>query len=124
MRDLEPKPKTLINLVPKDFETDWRRAAATIERALDLVEHVGPDGFGVFNRSGFPATASCTRRAAKGEGVVCRNDARATFWRTGPPVDARAPCRIANAEDWERGDGSVKGGLPRSFFGGVGLGGP
>jgi hypothetical protein len=54
MRDLEPKPKTLINLVPKDFETDWRRAAAAIERALDVVEHVGPDGFGVFNKKWIP----------------------------------------------------------------------
>jgi hypothetical protein len=54
MRDLEPKPKMLINLAPKDFEDDWRRATAAIERALDLLEHVGPDGFGVFNKKWLP----------------------------------------------------------------------
>lgn len=54
IRDLEPKPKTLINLEPKDFEADWRRAAAAMERALELVTHVGPDGFGVFHRKWIP----------------------------------------------------------------------
>jgi hypothetical protein len=54
MRDLEAKPKTLINLDPKNFEADWVRAAAAMERALELVTHVGPDGFGVFNRKWLP----------------------------------------------------------------------
>jgi len=54
MRDLEPKPKTLINLEPKDFVEDWRRAAAAMERALEIVTHVGSDGFGVFEHKWLP----------------------------------------------------------------------
>lgn len=54
MRDLEPKPKMLINLAPKAFEEDWRRATAAVERALELATHVGPDGFGVFNKKWLP----------------------------------------------------------------------
>src|SRR5258708_35576328 len=49
LRGLDPKPAFLINLDPTDFEKDWRRAAAAIERALELIELVGPDGFGVFD---------------------------------------------------------------------------
>ena len=37
-----------------DFETDWRRAAAAIERALELITLVGPDGFGVFAEKWLP----------------------------------------------------------------------
>lgn len=48
LRGLDPKPRILIDLAPAGFETDWRRASAAIERALELTEHVGPDGFGVF----------------------------------------------------------------------------
>jgi len=54
MRDLEPKPKTLINLAPKGFVEDWKRAAAAMERALELATHVGPDGFGVFEHKWLP----------------------------------------------------------------------
>jgi hypothetical protein len=53
-RGLDPKPKILIDLSPTDFELDWRRAAAAIERALELVTHVGPDGFGVFHEKWLP----------------------------------------------------------------------
>ena len=53
-RGLDPKPKILIDLSPQDFEADWRRAAAAIERALELVTHVGPDGFGVFDQKWLP----------------------------------------------------------------------
>ncbi len=49
LRGLDPKPRILIDLSPTDFEVDWRRAAAAIERALELITHVGPDGFGVFD---------------------------------------------------------------------------
>ena len=48
LRDLDPKPKTLIDLDPAGFEDDWRSAAAAVERALDLLTLVSPDGFGVF----------------------------------------------------------------------------
>ena len=48
LRGLDPKPRILIDLKPIDFEEDWRRAAAAMERALELTTMVGPDGFGVF----------------------------------------------------------------------------
>jgi hypothetical protein len=54
LRGLDPKPRILIDLKPVDFEKDWRRAAAAMERALELVENVGPDGFGVFHRKWLP----------------------------------------------------------------------
>jgi hypothetical protein len=54
LRGLDPKPRILIDLSPTDFEKDWRRAAAAIERALELIEHVGPDGFGVFDAKWLP----------------------------------------------------------------------
>lgn len=54
MRGLEPKPKMLINLEPKDFEADWRRAASAMNRALELVTNVGSDGFGVFEKKWLP----------------------------------------------------------------------
>jgi hypothetical protein len=54
LRGLDPKPRILINLVPANFERDWRRAAAAIERALELISHVGPDGFGVFDKKWLP----------------------------------------------------------------------
>ena len=53
-RNLDPKPSSLINLKPEGFEEDWRRAAASIERALELVEYVGQDGFGTFNQKWLP----------------------------------------------------------------------
>jgi hypothetical protein len=49
LRGLDPKPRILIDLKPAGFEDDWRRAAAAIERALELITNVGPDGFGVFD---------------------------------------------------------------------------
>lgn len=54
LRGLDPKPSILIDLKPEGFEEDWVRAAAAMERALELVEHVGPDGFGVFDRKWLP----------------------------------------------------------------------
>lgn len=38
LRDLDPKPSILINLSPVGFEEDWRRAAAAMEKALELVD--------------------------------------------------------------------------------------
>ena len=54
LRDLDPKPSILIDLSPEKFEDDWRRAAAAIERALELVSLVGADGFGVFAEKWLP----------------------------------------------------------------------
>jgi hypothetical protein len=54
LRGLDPKPKILIDLSPKDFEQDWRSAAAAIERALEQVTLVAPDGFGVFDEKWLP----------------------------------------------------------------------
>ena len=54
LRGLDPKPSILIDLKPAGFQEDWKRATAAIERALELIEHVGPDGFGVFDRKWLP----------------------------------------------------------------------
>jgi hypothetical protein len=54
LRGLDPKPRILIDLSPVDFENDWRRAARAMERALELVALVGPDGFGVFAEKWLP----------------------------------------------------------------------
>lgn len=54
LRGFDPKPRILIDLVPANFEADWRRAAAAIERALELILLVGPDGFGVFAEKWLP----------------------------------------------------------------------
>ncbi len=54
LRGLDPKPRILIDLDPSNFAADWRRAAGAIERALELITHVGPDGFGVFDEKWLP----------------------------------------------------------------------
>jgi hypothetical protein len=54
LRGLDPKPRVLIDLEPRNFDSDWRRAAAAVERALELIENVGPDGLGVFHRKWLP----------------------------------------------------------------------
>jgi hypothetical protein len=54
LRGLDPKPRILIDLLPADFETDFRRASAAIERALELTTLVGADGFGVFAEKWLP----------------------------------------------------------------------
>jgi hypothetical protein len=54
LRGLDPKPRILIDLDPVDFDADWRRAAAAIERALELISLVSPDGFGVFAEKWLP----------------------------------------------------------------------
>jgi len=54
LRGLDPKPRILIDLKPAGFEDDWRRAAAAMERALELVENVSEDGFGVFDAKWLP----------------------------------------------------------------------
>ena len=54
MRNLDPKPRILIELSPEGFERDWERAAAAVDRALELLTHVGQDGFGVFDKKWLP----------------------------------------------------------------------
>ncbi|MGI9020090.1 MAG: GmrSD restriction endonuclease domain-containing protein [Solirubrobacterales bacterium] len=54
LRGLDPKPRILIDLSPESFDDDWRRAAAAMERALELITLVGADGFGVFNEKWLP----------------------------------------------------------------------
>jgi hypothetical protein len=54
MRGLDPKPRILIDLLPANFDVDWRRATAAIERALELITFVAPDGFGVFAEKWLP----------------------------------------------------------------------
>lgn len=54
LRGLDPKPRILIDLDPVDFDSDWRKAAAAIERALELISLVSPDGFGVFAEKWLP----------------------------------------------------------------------
>jgi hypothetical protein len=54
LRGLDPKPRILIDLNPIDFEEDWRRSASAIERALELITLVSPDGFGVFAEKWLP----------------------------------------------------------------------
>jgi len=49
LRELEVKGKTLINLSPKNFVKDWERAVSAIERALERLISVNPDGFGVLD---------------------------------------------------------------------------
>ena len=86
-RGLDPKPKILIDLSPEDFETDWRAAAAAIERALELIEHVGPDGFGVFDRKWLPGIGLLPVLAAlradieeNGRGESERAQLRRWYW--------------------------------------------
>lgn len=87
LRGLDPKPRILIDLKPEGFEDDWRRAAAAMERALELVQNIGQDGFGVFNRKWLPGFALLPILAALrmhieqhnlGEGP--RADLRRWYW--------------------------------------------
>jgi hypothetical protein len=87
LRGLDPKPRFLIDLSPEGFETDWRHAAAAMERALELTTHVGADGFGVFDRKWLPGFALLPVMAALraeiegrrlGEGP--RTDLRRWYW--------------------------------------------
>ena len=87
VRGLDPKPRILINLSAEGFEEDWRRSASAMERALELVENVGPDGFGVFDPKWLPGFGLLPILAALrlfveerdlGEGP--RSDLRRWYW--------------------------------------------
>ncbi len=49
LRRQELRSKALINLSPAAFEADWDRAANAIEKAMERIIAVNPDGFGVFD---------------------------------------------------------------------------
>lgn len=49
LRRQELRSKALINLSPEGFEDDWARAVNAIEKALERIIAVNPDGFGVFD---------------------------------------------------------------------------
>jgi len=87
LRGVEPKPAYLINLDPAGFAEDWRHAAAAIERALELLELIGPDGFGVFDQKwlgGFALIPVLAALRAEIEnrslGEVPRADLRQWYW--------------------------------------------
>jgi hypothetical protein len=54
LRGLDVKSKTLINLSPKGFENDWRKATEFMEKALERMTSIDSDGFGVFDRKWMP----------------------------------------------------------------------
>jgi hypothetical protein len=87
LRGLDPKPRILIDLSPTDFEKDWRRSAHAIERALELITLVGPDGFGVFAEKWLPGFGLVPILAAlraviedKHLGGTEREDLRRWYW--------------------------------------------
>ena len=87
LRDVTPTPKELIGLLPADFERDWQRAAHAVDRALELLESTGPDGFGVFDRQWLPGTGLIAVLAAGRQtieerklGVAERASLRRWYW--------------------------------------------
>jgi hypothetical protein len=87
LRGLDPKPRILINLAPTNFENDWRRAAAAVDRALELLTLVGPDGFGVFNIKWLPGFGLLPTLAALRAEIddrrlseEARSDLRRWYW--------------------------------------------
>ncbi len=87
LRELEPKPRILINLVAKDFAEDWRRAARAMESALELLTNVSQDGFGVFKEKWLPGYGSLPVLAAlratiddRGLQASARADLRRWWW--------------------------------------------
>jgi len=87
IRGEEPKPKNLINLNPKDFESDWQRSTKALERALELLESVTDDGFGVFEKKWLPGFGLVPVLAAlrahiedNNLGSEARSDVRRWYW--------------------------------------------
>jgi hypothetical protein len=87
LRGLDPKPRILIDLAPANFETDWKRAAAAIDRALELITLVSEDGFGVFAEKWLPGFGLIPILAAlraeiddKKLGDAERADLRRWYW--------------------------------------------
>jgi hypothetical protein len=64
LRGLDAKAKTLINLSPKDFVTDWRIAAKYMQKALERMTSYGSDGFGAFDPKWLPYSTMVSPLAA------------------------------------------------------------
>lgn len=64
MRGLDAKGKTLINLSPQNYERDWRRAVASMEKALQRLTSTSEDGFGVFDQHWTPYSTMISPLAA------------------------------------------------------------
>lgn len=54
LRDQEVKSKKLIELSKQNFEEDWSRACAGMEKALERITSTSEGGFGAFNRRWLP----------------------------------------------------------------------
>ena len=87
LRGFEVKSQQLIGLKSQDFERDWRRAAAAVERALELLTRVAEDGFGVFARKwlpgfGFLPVLAALRREIEDRklGPGARAELRRWYW--------------------------------------------
>jgi hypothetical protein len=87
LRGLDPKPRILIDLTPDGFNDDWRRAARAIDRSLELITHVGQDGFGVFAEKWLPGYGLVPILAAlraviddRKLGEQARSDLRRWYW--------------------------------------------
>src|SRR6267154_1682264 len=87
LRGLDPKPRILIDLSPKDFDKDWYRAASAMERALELLTLVEKDGFGVFDSKWLPGFGLLPPLAAlraeietRKLGNSARSDLRRWYW--------------------------------------------
>jgi hypothetical protein len=120
MRGLEPKAKVLINLTPKNFEDDWRRAAKAVDRSLELVTHLGEDGFGVFQPKWLPGFGLLPVLAAlrahledHNLGDEARKSLRRWYWcsvfleRYSGSVDTRARRDYQDLTALWSGEGSV-----------------
>ena len=87
LRGLDAKARILVDLDPSGFEKDWRRAARAIERALEMITLVAPDGFGVFSEKWLPGFGLIPILAAlraevddRKLGEQARADIRRWYW--------------------------------------------
>jgi len=64
LRKLDVKSKTLINLSHVNFEADWERAVAYMEKALERITSTNPEGFGVFAPKWMPYSTMVSPMAA------------------------------------------------------------
>lgn len=125
VRGLDPKPRILINLSSEAFEEDWRRSASAIERALELVENVGPDGFGVFDPKWLPGFGLLPILAAlrlyveeRGLGEGPRADLRRWYWCNVFLERYSSAVESKSRKDYQEMTGYwTKGGLEPAVFG-------
>lgn len=64
MRGLDMKSKSLINLKPANYESDWRTAVKYIEKAFERITANDDDGFGAINSRWFPYSTMISPLAA------------------------------------------------------------